>query len=572
MYILGISCHYHDAAAALLKDGLLIAAAEEERFTRKKHDSSFPSHSIDYCLKEAGITIKEVDHIGFYEKPIVKFERILTTHLANWPFSFKGFRQAIPKWISERLHIKKEFREKLGTDKPILFGEHHLSHAGSAFLVSPFEESIILTLDGVGEWATTMYGYGKGIDIQIEKEIRFPHSLGLLYSAITSYLGFEVNDAEWKVMGLAPYGEAKYIDQFRQLIDVKEDGSFRLDMSYFIHDRSTTRMFNSKFEKLFGRPQRPKESELEDFHRDIAHSGQKVVEETIVKLADALQKKYQSKNLCISGGVGLNSVANWKILKETQIENIFIQPAAGDDGSAVGIAFFIYHCLLKQPRSFVMNHAYFGPSFTNQECQAFLDSKGVSYQLLSEEELLNQAAQCIWDNEVVGWFQGRMEFGPRALGSRSILANPCNDQMKEILNAKIKFREKFRPFAPSILREEVHEWYHLEGDSPFMLLVPKVREEKKAKIPAPTHVDGTGRVQTVTMEHNPLYYRLIKKFKELSGVPIIVNTSFNVRGEPIVCTPAEAYNCFKNTGMDSLFLQNCWVTKKGQKQEAQEAS
>ncbi|MEK7483209.1 MAG: carbamoyltransferase [Planctomycetota bacterium] len=561
MYILGIACYYHDSAAALVKDGDLIAAAEEERFSRKKHDSGFPALAIQYCLKEAGISIDEVDYIGFYEKPMIKFDRILMSALATWPLSYKSFCKAIPRWLSSRLHIRKEIQTQLGTTKPILFGEHHLSHASAAFHVSPFDEAIILTLDGVGEWATTMYGYGKGIDIKIEKEIRFPHSLGLLYSAITSYLGFEVNDAEWKVMGLAPYGKPNYIEQFRKVIDVKDDGSFRLDMNYFTHDWSTSRMFNKRFEKLFGRPMREKEAELEDFHRDIAHSGQKIVEETIVKIAQSLYDKYQCPNLCIAGGVGLNSVANWKILKETPIKNIFIQPAAGDDGSAIGMAFFIYHSLLKQPRHFVMNHAYFGPSFTNEECEAFLQSKNISYKKLNEEELLKQAAQCIWNNEVIGWFQGRMEFGPRALGSRSILANPCNAEMKEIINLKIKFREKFRPFAPSILREEVQNWYHLEGDSPFMLLVPKVREEKKDIIPAPTHIDGTGRVQTVTKEDNPLYYKLISRFKELSGVPIVVNTSFNVRGEPIVCTPADAYNCFKNTGIDSLFLQNCWITK-----------
>lgn len=562
MYILGLSCYYHDAAAALVKDGELIAAAEEERFTRKKHDSGFPAKAVEYCLKEAGITIEQVDHIGFYEKPMVKFGRILETAIANWPLSYKSFRQAVPKWLTSRLRIKKEIQDALKTDKPIIFGEHHLSHAAAAFLVSPFEEAIIMTLDGVGEWATTMYGFGKGTDIKIEKEIRFPHSLGLLYSAITSYLGFEVNDAEWKVMGLAPYGKPTYVEQFQKLIDVKPDGSFRLNMKYFIHDWSSKWMFNRKFEKLFGRPMRQKETEIEDFHRDIAHSGQKVVEDTIVKMAQSLYDKYQCKNLTIAGGVGLNSVANWKILKETPIENIFIQPAAGDDGSAIGMAFFIYNSLLKQPRKFVMNHAYFGPSYTTEECEAYLKSKNVPYQLLSDEDLVKRGAECIWNNEVVGWFQGRVEFGPRALGSRSILANPCNPEMKEILNLKIKFREKFRPFAPSILREEVSEWYHLETDSPFMLLVPKVRAEKAEKIPAPTHVDGTGRVQTVTLQDNPLYYKLIKAFKELSGVPIIVNTSFNVRGEPIVCSPADAFNCFKNTGMDSLFLQNCWVRKK----------
>lgn len=561
MYILGLSCYYHDSAAALVKDGELIAAAEEERFSRKKHDSGFPELAIQYCLKEAGISIQEVDHIGFYEKPMIKFDRILMSALATWPLSYKSFYKAMPRWLSSRLHIKKEIQTKLQIDKPIIFGEHHLSHASAAFHVSPFDEAIILTLDGVGEWATTMYGYGKGTDIKIEKEIRFPHSLGLLYSAITSYLGFEVNDAEWKVMGLAPYGKPNYVEQFKKVIDVKEDGSFRLDMNYFTHDWSTSRMFNKRFEKLFGRPMREKEAELEDFHRDVAHSGQKIVEETIVKIAQALYDKYKYPNLCIAGGVGLNSVANWKILKDTPIKNIFIQPAAGDDGSAIGMAFFIYHSLLNQPRRFVMNHAYFGPSFSNEECEAFLQSKNIPYKKLNEDELIQQAAQCIWNNEVVGWFQGRMEFGPRALGSRSILANPCNPEMKEIINLKIKFREKFRPFAPSILKEEVQNWYHLEGDSPFMLLVPKVREEKKDIIPAPTHVDGTGRVQTVTREDNPLYYKLISRFKELSGVPIVVNTSFNVRGEPIVCTPADAYNCFKNTGIDSLFLQNCWISK-----------
>ena len=565
MYVLGISCFYHDAGAALVKDGQLVAAAEEERFNRQKHYSDFPELAIKYCLREAGITIDDVDHIGFYEKPFVKFDRILQTCLAGWPFTYMSWVRAMPLWLKDRLRIGRLIQDRLGTDKDLVYCEHHLSHAASAFLVSPFEEAAIITADGVGEWASTAWGVGRGNEIDIRKEIAFPHSVGLLFSAITAYLGFKVNDAEWKVMGLAPYGRPTYVDQFREVVDVREDGSFRLNMKYFAHARSTKSMLNRHWERLFGQPQRPRETELSAFHEDIAHSGQKIVEEIMVKMAGHVHRETGMKNLCIAGGVGLNCVANWKILQQTGFENIFIQPAAGDSGGAMGTAFHIYNTLLGRKREFVMNHALLGPSFSNEEIKRVLDTFEAIYEVMeTEEELLERTVEMIAAGKVIGWFQGRMEFGPRALGSRSILADPRSEEMKNIINSKVKFREPFRPFAPAVLKELAHEWFEMPAgmDAPFMLLVPNVRPEKQEIIPAVTHKDGTGRVQTVTEDINPLYYRLIRRFGEKTGVPVVINTSFNVRGEPIVCTPRDAYNTFVNTGIDAIVIGKYVLTEK----------
>ena len=516
----------------MVRDGKLIAAGEEERFTRKKHDHGFPSKAIEYCLREAGITIDEVDHIGFYEKPLVKFNRILETILAFWPRTYRPWLTATPLWLAHRLRIGHEIQEKLGTDKDILYCQHHLSHAASAFLVSPFEEAAIITADGVGEWTTTAWGVGRGVDIEMHKELRFPHSVGLLFSAITAYLGFQVNDAEWKVMGLAPYGTPKYLDKFHEVVDVKDDGSIRFDLRYFAHTHSTERTFTHKWEELFGQPMRPVESPLTDFHHDIASSGQKIVEEIMVKMATHVQRQTKQTKVCLAGGVGLNCVANWRILQESGFKEIFIQPAAGDSGGALGTAFYIYNTVLKKPRTFRMDNSLWGPGFSNEEVRTALDQVEAVYDRIeNEEELLRRTAQMIADGKVVAWFQGRLEFGPRALGARSLLADPRNVKMKDIINAKVKFREAFRPFAPAVLREHAHEYFEMPAgmDAPFMLLVPKVRAEKRAILPAITHQDGTGRVQTVTEEHNGRYYRLIRAFGKLTGVPVVVNTSFNVR-------------------------------------------
>ncbi len=565
MIVLGISCYYHDAAAALVRDGQLIASAEEERFNRKKHYNGFPEQAIAYCLKEAGVTIRDVDHVGFYEKPLVKFNRILETILAEWPRSYFAWLKAMPLWLTQRLRIGHEIQKHLDTDQDILYCQHHLSHAASAFLVSPFDEAAVITADGVGEWTTTAWGVGRGIDLEMTHEIRFPHSIGLLFSAITAYLGFKVNDAEWKVMGLAPYGKPTYVDKFRQVVDLKDDGSIRLNLKYFSHQYSTTRTFNRNWELLFGRPQRRPETELDDFHRDIAHSGQKIVEEIMVKMAAHVHRQTRMDNLCLAGGVALNCVANWRILKESGFKNIFIQPAAGDSGGALGTAFYIHNTVLKNPRTFRMEHALWGPSYSDEEIRAALKRNEAVYDWIDDEdELLDRTARMIVDGKVVGWFQGRLELGPRALGSRSLLADPRNPKMKDIINAKVKFREAFRPFAPAVLKEHAHEYFDMPAgmDAPYMLLVPKVLPHRCAEIPAVTHQDGTGRVQTVTEKHNPRYYRLIKKFGAMTGVPVVINTSFNVRGEPIVCTPEDAYHTFVHTGIDALVMGNAVVTQK----------
>jgi len=563
--VLGISCYYHDSGTALLRDGRLIAAAEEERFNRKKHFNGFPEQAIRYCLHEAGITIDDVDHIVFYEKPLVKFNRILETILGCWPFTYSQWLKAIPLWLGHRLRIGSEIQDRLGTEKSILYCQHHLAHAASAFLVSPFEEAAIITADGVGEWTTTSWGVGRGHQIEMHKEVRFPHSVGLLFSAVTAYLGFRVNDAEWKVMGLAPYGRPKYVDNFRQVVDIKDDGSIRLDLRYFAHTYSTTRTFNQRWEQLFGQPQRRPEADLTDFHRDIAHSGQKIVEEIMIKMAAHVHRETGMDQLCLAGGVGLNCVANWRILQESGFKEIFIQPAAGDSGGALGAAFYVYNTALANPRTFRMDHALWGPAYDDEQVKAALDHANAEYvHVDDEDELLRRTARMIADGKVVGWFQGRLEFGPRALGARSLLADPRDPKMKDVINAKVKFREAFRPFAPAILKEHAHEYFEMpEGmDAPYMLLVPRVREDKRDVIPAVTHQDGTGRVQTVTEDTNRRYYRLIRAFGELTQVPVVINTSFNVRGEPIVCSPTDAYHTFVHTGIDVLVIGDYIVTQK----------
>jgi len=559
MYVLGISAFYHDAAACLLKDGEIVAAASEERFTRKKHDADFPAQAIRYCLDEARIRVDDLAYVGFYEKPFVKFKRILYTHLACYPLSFKPFLKAIPSWMREKLIIPSVVKQHIGYEGEVLMTEHHLSHAASSYLMSPFKEAAILTVDGVGEWSTATYGKGSGNDISLFKEVRFPHSLGLLYSAFTYYLGFKVNSAEYKVMGLAPYGEPKYYDQVRQLIDIRPDGSFHLDMSYFNYLTGLT-MTNEKFDKLFGAPVRKDEDPLDQRHKDLAASVQRVTEDVMLQMANYIHKETGSKNLCLAGGVALNCVANGKVLREGPFDHIYIQPAAGDAGGAIGVASYIYHTLLKNERKFWMSHAYTGPSYEDEAIREFLVGNDIPFRQLSRDDLLRETAQLIADQHVVGWFQGRMEFGPRALGSRSILADPRNPENKDRVNLKIKFRESFRPFAPAVLAERCSEYFELDEPSPYMLLVAQVRPEKRI-IPAVTHVDGSARVQTVEREGNPLFYDLIAEFDKLTGVPVIINTSFNVRGEPIVCTPSDAYRCFVETGMDFLVMGSFLLDK-----------
>ncbi|HEY4644188.1 MAG TPA: carbamoyltransferase [Bacteroidota bacterium] len=561
MHILGISCYYHDAAAAIVKDGTLIAAAQEERFTRKKHDYSFPTNAIQYCLKEAGITPKQLDYVGFYDKPFIKFERILSTSIATFPWSLRSFLKSMPLWIKEKLWIRQLIKKELPYDGPILFSEHHISHAASAFLVSPFEEAAILTVDAVGEWETATYGQGRGSDIRLTKRLLFPHSLGLLYSAFTYYLGFRVNSAEYKVMGLAPYGKPAYQDLIlNELVRLKDDGSFKLNMRYFAYDYGLT-MTNRRFNSLFGRPPRKPETGLEQFHKDIAASIQSVTELIIVRMVNHLHRETNLKNLCMAGGVALNCVANARILKETPFENVFVQPAAGDAGGALGVAYYIYNTVLKQPRNFVWQHAFLGPSYRDEEIRLYLDEMKVPYRTLSGDELLRECARLIAEQNVVGWFQGRMEWGPRALGSRSILADARNPENQSRVNLKIKFRESFRPFAPSVLEDRSAEYFEMDGSSPYMLFTAQVRPGKR-HIPAVTHVDGSARLQTVSRSDHPVYYDLIREFDRQTGCPVLINTSFNVRGEPIVCTPHEAFKCFMRTKMDYLVMGSFVVAKK----------
>jgi carbamoyltransferase len=596
--ILGISAFYHDSAAVLIVDGKIVAAAQEERFTRKKHDSSYPFHAIEFVLREADLSLSKVDHIAFYEKPFLKFERLLETYLAFAPRGFKSFSMSMPIWLREKLFQKKIlFDELRNHDKNFLdinrihFSEHHFSHAASAFYPSPFKEAIVLTLDGVGEWATTTVAIGKGKDLDIFKEIHFPHSIGLLYSAFTYYLGFKVNSGEYKVMGLAPYGEPKYKKIImNKLIDLKNDGTFRLNMKYF--DYATgLKMINEKFVKLFGSPSRNSQKDLiTQFHMDIASSIQSVVEEIILRLIKSISKEYSIKNLCMAGGVALNCVANGKILKEKIIDNIWIQPAAGDAGGALGAAMALWHKELKNERYVnskvedKMQGSYLGPSFNDDEIEKNLKELGATYKKYSEEELLKKTASELSNEKTIGWFQGRMEFGPRALGARSIIADPRSSKMQKILNLKVKFRESFRPFAPSIIREDLPKWFDLNVNSPYMLLVADVHKNikkemtdeenklfgidklniKRSDIPAVTHVDYSSRIQTVHEDTNPRYYKLLKQFKRITNCPVVVNTSFNVRGEPIVCTVKDAYRCFMGTGLDVLVCGNFIMQKNQQ--------
>ena len=596
MYILGISCFYHDAAAALLKDGVLIAAAEEERFSRKKHDSGYPALAVQYCLNEAGITADDLEYVVFYEKPLPKFERLLTTALATWPHSTVVFREGMITWLNEKLWIKDKIRRQVAVPPDrVLFVEHHLSHAASAFFCSPYEESAVLTIDGVGEWTSATLGVGKATwdgtgtnSIELFQESRFPHSLGLYYSAFTAWLGFEVNDGEYKVMGMAPYGRPDLQDKVRKVINFADDGSFWLDMDYFSFHQSMENTFSRKFETLFG-PPRKKDSEFythgtgvpdgasaksieeNQYFADVAASVQRTTEEAIINIANYLHKRTGSKRLCMAGGVAMNSVANGRILRDTPFEELYIQPSAGDAGGALGAALYAHHVLLNKPRSFVMEHAYWGQSFGDGEVKSALDKRGIGYEYISDEDKLAEiCAGELASGRVLGWFQGRFEWGQRALGNRSIIADPRREGMKDTVNTKIKFREPFRPFAPSVLAEEVESYFDHADDraswpkelAKFMMAVMPVAEDKQEKIPAVSHL-GTGRLQTVHADTNPRYHKLISSFYGETGVPVIMNTSFNLRGEPIVTTPDNALNTFFASGLDTLVLGNHIVRKTG---------
>ena len=594
MRILGISAFYHDSAAALLEDGRIVAAAQEERFTRKKHDARFPLHAIRYCLAESGIAVGDLDRVVFYDKPFVKFERLLETYLSFAPRGYKTFRMAIPLWLREKLFLKdlllKELRKISGNGKwneELLFSEHHLSHAASAFFPSPFDEAIVLTMDGVGEWATTSAAIGKGNSLEVQKEIHFPHSLGFLYSAFTYYTGFKVNSGEYKLMGLAPYGEAKYKDKILEhLIDVKADGSFRLNMSYFDFCTGLT-MTSQRFHDLFGGPPRKPDQLLTPYHMDLAASIQAVTEEIVLRLTRSLCEETGIRNLCLAGGVALNCVANGKVLRDACCDRIWIQPAAGDAGGALGAALAGYHLQLGRARTAngdAMRGSFLGPAFTQREIEDRLTRCGARFEVLADSALIATGAEDLARSKALGWFQGRMEFGPRALGNRSILGDPRSPGMQKTLNLKIKYRESFRPFAPSVLRERVSDWFELDCDSPYMLLVADVvrsrrremtREEKqlfgidklnvpRSEIPAVTHVDYSARVQTVHEDTNPRYYALLSAFERKTGCPVLVNTSFNVRGEPIVCTPEDAFRCFMGSELDALAAGNCYLRKESQ--------
>lgn len=583
MNILGISAFYHDSAAALVVDGAIAAAAQEERFTRKKHDESFPSQAVSYCLKDADLAVEDLDYVVFYEKPLLKFDRLMETYLAFAPVGFRSFRKAIPHWAKQKLFLNREMRKGLNDryKKPLVFVEHHEAHAASAFFPSPFEDAAILTVDGVGEWATTTLGVGEGNRIRIEEQINFPHSLGLLYSAFTYYCGFKVNSGEYKLMGLAPYGEPKYADLIREhLIDLRPDGSFRLNLKYFTYCQKL-RMTGRRFAKLFGQPRRKSESELTQFYMDMAASVQLVTEEAMLGLARRAHEVTGKKNLCLAGGVALNCVANGRLLREGPFENIWIQPAAGDAGGSLGAAQFLWHQILDNPREVGAGSdqggSLYGPGFDDDEIAAFLDGAGAKYQTMPDESAMcAKVAELIDSEKVIGWFQGRMEFGPRALGSRSILGDARSTEMQRVMNLKIKFRESFRPFAPVVLREDVADYFEMEAqqDSPYMLLVADVRKDKltecdaamegakgldklnvaRSVIPAVTHVDNSARVQTTDADRHGAYHQLLEKFKQRTGSPVLINTSFNVRGEPIVCTPEDAWRCFMVTDMDVLVL------------------
>ena len=568
MYVLGLSCFYHDAAAAILKDGMLVAAAEEERFSRKKHDSSFPEHSIRFCLKEAGIEARELDYVVFYEKPFVKFERIVKTTLQTVPASLDVFRRGMNSWLLDKLWVEEIIGSELGVPKEkIFFADHHQSHAASAYYCSGFDDAAILTVDGVGEWCCGSIGWGRGSEMHLTHEIRFPHSLGLLYSAFTAFLGFQVNEGEYKVMGMAPYGKPKYVEKVRQVVRSYEDGSLWLDLRYFSFHHSTERSFSRKFVELFGPPANPKQADHPDpYYCDVAASIQQVTEEILLSMARHALKKSGKDKLCMAGGVALNSVANWRILQETPAQALFVQPAAGDSGGALGAALYLYHGMLGQPRKFHMQHAYWGAEAGTGMAVGFCRANNIRNEVFEDQDkLLDRVVGLIAAGKVVGWQQGRFEWGPRALGNRSILADARNPEMKDIVNRKIKFREPFRPFAPSVLAEAGEEYFELPEKArlpaKFMLVVPPVRMEQREKIPAVTHVDGSGRLQLVEDSANPRYAALIRRFKQATGVPVVLNTSFNLKGEPVVNTPAEAHSTFSRSGMDALVMGDCLVTK-----------
>ena len=568
MKILGISCFYHDAAAAIVVDGKLLAAAQEERFTRKKHDQDFPIHAIEYCLNSAGFKAQELDYIAFYDKPFIKFDRILQTYISTWPKGLFSFLKAMPVWIKEKIWIPQTIRNRLDYEGEILFAEHHMSHAASAFLVSPFEEAAILTTDGVGEWDCAAFGSGKGNAITLTKSIPFPHSLGLFYSAFTYYLGFRVNSAEYKVMGLAPYGEPRFYDLImKELVSLRDDGSFKLNMKYFTYEYGL-KMVGKRFARLFGEPVRKPESKLTQFHKDVAASLQKATDTIVVKMARHVERETGMKDLCMAGGVALNCVSNSKVLEETSFHDVFVQPAAGDAGGAVGAAYYVYNTILNNPRNYSMEHVFLGPEFTDDEIEKLLKSKSVSYRKCGRSDLLEETARMIADQKVVGWFQGRMEFGPRALGNRSIVADARNPKNQSVVNLKIKFRESFRPFAPSVLEDRTREYFDWDRPGPYMLFVANVRKDKRT-IPAVTHVDGSARLQTISRSQNALYYDLISEFDRQTGCPVIINTSFNVRGEPIVCTPDDAWRCFLRTEMDALVMGS-FILEKGRLGEYRE--
>lgn len=596
MQILGLSAFYHDSAAALIRDGDVVSAAQEERFTRKKHDSDFPQNAIEYCLKEAGTTLGQVDYVAFYDKPFLKFERLLETYVAFAPRGFKSFSMAIPVWLKEKLFQKSLLKKKLQAVAPdfdwqnkLLFSEHHQSHAASAYYPSPFETAAVLTMDGVGEWTTTSLSLGRGNSLEMAREIHFPHSLGLLYSAFTYYTGFRVNSGEYKVMGLAPYGEPRFRDAILDnLIDLKDDGSFRLNLDYFDYCTGVT-MTNDRFAELFGAPPRGAETLLTQREMDLAASIQDVTEEVVLRLGRSIAKETGEKNLCLAGGVALNCVANGKLLRDGAFDKIWIQPAAGDAGAALGAAMLAYHHFEGKPRNLngvgdSMKGSYLGPEFEQSDIEARLTDVGAKFTVFAADEMIDQTARALADGLAVGWFQGRMEFGPRALGGRSILGDPRSPSMQKTLNLRVKYRESFRPFAPSVLREDVSDWFELDDDSPYMLIVADIVDKRRramtkeedalfgidrlnvprSDIPAVTHVDYSARIQTVHAETNPRYHALLKSFKHETGCPVLVNTSFNVRGEPIVCTPADAFRCFMGSDIEVLAIGNCFLRKEDQ--------
>jgi carbamoyltransferase len=593
MHILGVSCYYHDAAAALLHDGQLIAAAEEERFSRVKHDFNFPSNAIRFCLEQAKVQAGELDYVVFFEKPFRKFDRILASVLQTYPQSWKVFRESMIGWMLDKLWVASTLQTELGVERDrILFSDHHLSHAASAFFCSPFQEAAVLTIDGVGEWLTAAGGVGRDIQIQLTKQIEFPHSIGLLYSTFTAFLGFEVNEGEYKVMGMAPYGTPRYVDKVWKLVQQNADGSFALDMDYFCFHHSTDKMFNRRFVELFGEPrpvnmpfftestgyppyfgEKPSDyiaqCKVNEHYADVAASIQRVTEDLLIGMARNLQKETGLNKLCIAGGVGLNSVANTRVLRESGFDELYVQPAAGDSGGALGAALWAYHSVLGKPRSFSMEHAYWGREYGAEPIKEFLARENIAHTEFSQtDEMLSRVAERLMNGKVIGWYQGRFEWGPRALGNRSILADPRNPAMKDIVNAKIKFREPYRPFAPSVAAECATKYFHLENAASqypvrYMLYVVPVEDAQKETLPAITHVDGTARVQTVFREHNPLYYGLIERFGQATGVPVVLNTSFNLRGEPIVTTPENAFSTFSRSEMDCLVLGNFLIEKQG---------